>query len=181
MHCGHDGRKKMPIPILGPRVYDHENAIVKIFRRRYTAKVSVDWTSEDIEDLLNGTNNMETGQQAIQRHWKKTHQLSWLQFLSSLQNVIMNENSKLNYQHLKMHYQCMYLLYALKMQLHDRLVEYLGPKYPAHEDQIVHLVGYILIIALESQRARSSTSKARRELLRAQILRVTTTTIEDAI
>ena len=175
------GNNSLPLSKRGPRDWAHESPIIKIFRQRYIAQGCVNWTFENIESLLSETSTVDTRQQATQNRWKKSHQLSSLQLLSSLQDAMAVESSGLNYDYLGMHHQCMDVLHALKSRLHEKLLEYFGPEYMTREDQLSHIVGYVLTISLGNQKVARSISDARGEMWRSRMLSVATEVIEEAI
>ena len=175
------GNNPLPLSKRGPRDWARDSPIIKIFRQRYIAQGPVDWTLENIESLLSETSNADSRQQAAQKRWKKSHQLSALQLLSSLQDAMAVESAGLEYDYLGVHHQCMDVLHALKRDLHEKLLEYFGPEYMTREDQLSHIVGYILTISFGSHKVARSMSDAKGEMWKSRMLSVATEVMEQAV
>ena len=135
----------------GPRDWHVDPPIVKIFKERYLSlDGSVRWTILNIESLLKETH---TGMHAVKNRWKKSHQLSPLQLLTALQVALAADYAELTYDYFGMHTKCMNLLRQLRSENHDKLVQYCGPDYLEREDQISTVAGYIIMIAVRTEKA----------------------------
>ena len=135
----------------GPRDWHMDPPIVKIFKERYLSlDGSVRWTILNIESLLK---EADTGMHAVKNRWEKSHQLSPLQLLTALQVALAADYAELTYDYFGMHTKCMNLLRQLRSENHDKLVQYCGPDYLEREDQISTVAGYIIMIAVRTEKA----------------------------
>ena len=135
----------------GPRDWHVDPPIVKIFKERYLSlDGSVRWTILNIESLLK---EVDTGMPAVKNRWEKSHQLSPLQLLTALQVALAADFAELTYDYFGMHTKCMNLLRQLRSENHDKLVQYCGPDYLEREDQISTVAGYIIMIAVRTEKA----------------------------
>ena len=135
----------------GPRDWHVDPPIVKIFKERYLSlDGSVRWTILNIESLLK---EADTEMHAVKNRWEKSHQLSPLQLLTALQVALAADYAELTYDYFGMHTKCMNLLRQLRSENHDRLVQYCGPDYLEREDQISTVAGYIIMIAVRTEKA----------------------------
>ena len=91
------------------------------------------------------------------------------------------ESAGLEYDYLGVHHQCMDVLHALKRDLHEKLLEYFGPEYMTREDQLSHIVGYILTISFGSHKVARSMSDAKGEMWKSRMLSVATEVMEQAV
>ena len=135
----------------GPRDWHVDPPIVKIFTERYLSlDGSVRWTILNIESLLK---EADTGMHAVRNRWEKSHQLSPIQLLTALQVALTADYPELTYDYFGMHTKCMDLLRQLRSENHDKLVQYCGPDYLEREDQISTVAGYIIMIAVRTEKA----------------------------
>ena len=135
----------------GPRDWHVDPPIVKIFKERYLSlDGSVRWTILNIESLLK---EADTGMPAVKNRWEKSHQLSPIQLLTALHVALAADFAELTYDYFGMHTKCMNLLRQLRSENHDKLVQYCGPDYLAREDQISTVAGYIIMIAVKTEKA----------------------------
>ena len=135
----------------GPRDWHVDPPIVKIFKERYLSlDGSVRWTILNIESLLK---EVDPGMHVVKTRWEKSHQLSPLQLLTALQVALAADYAELTYDYFGMHTKCMNLLRQLRSENHDKLVQYCGPDYLEREDQISTVAGYIIMIAVRTEKA----------------------------
>ena len=141
----------------GPRDWHVDPPIVKIFKDRYLSlDGSVRWTIVNIESLFKET---KTDERAAKRRWEKSHQLSPLQLLMSLQTAMAEEFAELTYDYFGMHMKCLDLLRRLRSENHDKLSQYFGPAFLEREDQISTIAGYIMMVAVGGGRAGEALIK----------------------
>ncbi len=134
----------------GPRDWHVDPPIVKIFKERYLSlDGSVRWTILNIESLLE---EADTEVHAVKKRWEKSHQLSPLQVLTALQNALVGELPELTYDYFGMHIKCLNLLRQLRSENHDKLLQYCGSDYLEREDQISTVAGYIIMVAVGSEK-----------------------------
>ena len=134
----------------GPRDWHVDPPIVKIFKDRYLSlDGSVRWTILNIELLLKEAG---TEGHAVKKRWEKSHQLSPLQLLTALQIALAGEFPELTYDYFGMHMKCLNLLRQLRSENHDKLLQYCGPDYLVREDQISTVAGYIIMIAVRTEK-----------------------------
>ena len=141
----------------GPRDWHIDPPIAKIFKERYLSlDGSVRWTILNIESLLK---EADTGVHAVRKRWEKSHQLSPLQLLTALQNVLAGEFPELTYDYFGMHIKCLNLLRQLRSENHDKLLQYCGPDYLEREDQISTVAGYIIMVAVGTEKAGEALTR----------------------
>ena len=141
----------------GPRDWHVDPPIVKIFKERYLSlDGSVRWTIFNIESLLK---EADTEVHAVKRRWEKSHQLSPSQLLSALQIALAREFPELTYDYFGMHNKCLNLLRQLRSENHDKLLQYCGPNYLEREDQISTVAGYIIMVAVRTEKAGEAMTR----------------------
>ncbi|MCJ1407255.1 hypothetical protein MMC19_001326 [Ptychographa xylographoides] len=143
---------------LGPRNWQIDTPMIRTIKERYTTpRGSIEWSLQNVEDILK-----ETSQQNLPQHvrnrWNRSHQLSPLQLLELLRSALTVEYKALRYDYISMHFRCLQFLRELRDLIDEDLRSQFGPEYLEREDQLSTLVGYILMDALTYERAMPAGS-----------------------
>lgn len=156
----------------GPRGLQELAPVAHIFKRRYCyATAGTEFSSADVETVLKhseldsqAADAFKLSKKSALNSWRKEQRLTAIQLLESIRTGLQAEEAALKFDHLGLHRFCWQLLRNLNEDLKDDLLKYYGPGYLESESQLPFVVGYIFMMACETDHLAQGLLKPRKDV-----------------
>ena len=165
----------------GPRGLKDMSPIIKLFRGPYLESSSLDYTTRNIEELLNsqGEGNQTKTSKKIRR-LDRSSRLSPLDFLQTLRHALNREMPSLLFDYVQLHMHSQTLLNDLKHRLHNEFRTLIGDEYNETESDLPFLCVYVVQIAANVT-LRSSVTRAQWAKGRTTVIKEASEALDDLV
>lgn len=164
---------------MGPRGLGAVGELSNILRDRYCENADLhDWSLDTIEKVLNAnyevdidadddgeepepgvtfvnlkSRDKKMAKEHLRKKFRQSAQLSPVEMLYALTISMSQEVPLLSFDYFGLHRSCWSVLRITQRAMHQKLLKYFGPGYLETENQLPFIVGYIFMVASQSQKA----------------------------
>ena len=151
----------------GPKGLTAESPMTEVLGKRFSGTGDLSLTLKTVEHLIEqdrielpavdeSTDIDSTNHSILQKQWAKSHKLTVLQLLEALRYAMTSEKYALRFDYYSFHLRCLDLLRAVRTELDEKLRQYFGDDYLENDTQLPFVVGYIFMVAQNTQKVGES-------------------------